>query len=261
MGEAAAKLGICVLLPFYNNKNSVGEVITSLAESGYKIIAVDDGSDDGSLEIVTKLRDAVPETIVGLVSYRKNKGKGYALTQGFYHAWRMGFRYALTFDADGQHTVSSADALIQAASEMSSQELEGSILIGSRAKRGKDSSSRFANNFSNFWMMVQTLRKLPDTQSGCRLYPLSEVGVKHYFSTRYEFEIEVLVRGAWNGLNLVPVPIEVVYEQAERVSHFRPGKDFLRITCLNVLLTLLSPIYGYPKIVINKLQGEGRKSV
>lgn len=250
MENQASKLGICVLLPFYNNRSSVGKVISSLAEGGYKIVAVDDGSDDGSSEVVSGLKGSVPETLAGLVSYPENKGKGYALAQGFALARRMGFRYALTFDADGQHTVAGADALVRAASEIGPERLRKTILVGSRERRGKDGKSKFANNFSNFWLMVQTLRKLPDTQSGLRLYPLSEVGSKRYFSKRYEFELEVLARAAWDGLDLVPVPVEVVYDQTERVSHFRPGKDFMRITCLNIVLTLLSPIWGYPKMAI-----------
>ncbi len=252
--EAMTDLGVCLLLPFYNNRKTVGAVVDALYDAGYRIVAVNDGSTDGSAQVVEGRRDK----LAGYVSYKQNRGKGYALRCGFKEARSLGFGYALTFDADGQHTVAGADALVgalcgSAAGRQYTPAAANSIFIGSRQMRGKDGGSKFANDFSNFWLMVQTLKRLPDTQSGCRIYPLRAVCSKHYFSNRYEFELEVLARGAWDGMDLVPVPVEVVYEQEERVSHFRPGRDFMRITLLNILLTLLSPVYGWPKILIHRV--------
>lgn len=248
MNESFDKSGICVILPFYNNRGTAGSVVDFLCGAGYSVVAVNDGSTDGSAEAVAMRRDK----LAGFVSYEKNRGKGYALVCGFREAARLGFGHALTFDADGQHTVAGADALVRAMRSLPEDVSGRIIFIGSRTMRGKDYGSRFANDLSNFWLMIQTLVRLPDTQSGCRLYPLRPLCGRHYFSRRYEFEIEILVRGAWSGLRLVPVPIEVVYDR-NRVSHFRRGKDFLRITLLNTLLTALAPLYGYPKMLINFL--------
>jgi hypothetical protein len=112
----------------------------------------------------------------------------------------------------------------------------------------------FANKFSNFWFALQTGQKLPDTQTGYRLYPLEKMKHIRPFTSRYEAELEILVRCAWRGIKLVSIPIQVYYAPEEkRVSHFRPGIDFLRISLLNTLFTILAIIYGYPAKLLKYL--------
>ncbi len=69
---------------------------------------------------------------------------------------------------------------------------------------------------------------------------------------RYEAELLLLVFSAWKGLSLVPVPIDVEYP-ADRVSHFRPFWDFLRISLLNTCLCVMAVVYGYPRMLFNRL--------
>ncbi len=241
----ADELRACVLLPSYNNSGTVGQVVDSLVDAGYKVIAVNDGSTDGTGDVFAGRK----EKLSALISYSKNRGKGYALASGLKKANELGFALAISIDADGQHTLQCIDNMVNAEKNTSS---ENTIIIGSRGMRGRDGKSKFANNFSNFWFTVQTGFKLPDTQSGCRIYPVKKLSGIHYFTTRYEFELEILVRAAWRGMDILPVPIEAVYEQVNRVSHFRPGTDFIRISILNIFLTILAPIYGYPKKLINR---------
>ena len=78
-----------------------------------------------------------------------------------------------------------------------------------------------------------------------------------FFTRKYEFEIEVLVRAAWMGIKIEPVPVTVYYAPKEtRISHFRPYKDFARISILNTLLVLISFLYIKPRdflrILFNK---------
>ena len=241
--------GVCFIVPFYNNTNSVGGVVRSINETGYKVIAVNDGSTDDSL---AKAEAANPYAIV---SYTKNKGKGYAIRAGFKKALELGFEYALVFDADGQHTLSGAEKMMALAESLSKKERQRSIIIGSRSQRGIDSGGKFANNFSNFWLTVQTGYKLPDTQSGCRLYPLKKIAKIHFFGNRYEFETEVLVRSAWRRVKLLVVPVDVIYP-TDRVTHFRKGADFTRISVMNTFLTLGALFYGYPRMALQKLFGK-----
>ncbi|MBQ6310373.1 MAG: glycosyltransferase family 2 protein [Bacteroidales bacterium] len=240
-------LPLCFIVPFYNNGKTVGAVITGLKEAGYSVIAVNDGSTDSSLE---KAREANPDYVV---SYARNRGKGYALRQGFKAAWEEGFRYAMVFDADGQHTLTGAKAMIEAALELPEKERERTIIIGSRNTRGADGGGKFANNFSNFWLTVQTGKKMGDTQSGMRLYPLEKIDKVHFLGNRYEFETEILVRMAWRGFRLMEVPVDVIYPE-DRVTHFRRGADFTRISLMNTFLTGAAVFYGYPRMLIEKLR-------
>jgi hypothetical protein len=73
------------------------------------------------------------------------------------------------------------------------------------------------------------------------------------FTSRYEAELELLVRAAWRNIPQVPVAIQVYYpKEEERITHFRPGKDFLRISLLNTVFCFLAVVYGYPARLIRK---------
>jgi uncharacterized protein (DUF2062 family) len=107
--------------------------------------------------------------------------------------------------------------------------------------------SSFGNNFSNFWFRVETGYRMPDTQSGYRLYPLHLLQNMKWVTRKYEFEIEVLVRAAWKGIPVRSVPVTVYYAPKEiRVSHFRPFKDFTRISILNTALVLIAFLWVKP---------------
>ena len=106
----------------------------------------------------------------------------------------------------------------------------------------------FANRFSNFWVRLQTGVNLSDTQSGYRLYTLSSLRGLSLITSRYEAELELLVFAAWAGVQICSVPVKVYYPPVEeRVSHFRPVYDFVRISILNTILCVAALVYGYPR--------------
>ena len=112
-----------------------------------------------------------------------------------------------------------------------------------------------ANRLSNFWFAAQTGIRLPDTQTGFRLYPLRRLSGVHLITARYEAELELLVFAAWAGVELLSVPVRVYYPpQGERVTHFRPFADFMRITLLNTAFWLVALFYGWPKALLRKLR-------
>ncbi|MDR0941620.1 MAG: glycosyltransferase family 2 protein [Bacteroidales bacterium] len=239
---------ICVLIPVYNSENHITDVIHSVLHYTENLIVVNDGSTDNTAET---LRAMQPQNSFKLVSYEKNQGKGYALQQGFRHALKLGFTHAVTLDADGQHLASDIPIMIQKATENPT-----ALIIGSRKfdNPNMPQGNVFANKFSNFWFTLQTAHKLPDTQTGFRVYPLLKMGKMRLCSNRYEAELEMLVRSAWRGIPLVPQPVNVYYPPInERLSHFRGGKDFFRISVLNTILCFFAVIYGYPRMIVHKV--------
>ena len=181
---------------------------------------------------------------VSVVNNTTNKGKGTALKVGFKKALELGFSYAITLDADGQHYPEDIPLLLDA-----NIKHPGAIIIGQRKLKGVDRSagSKFANAFSNFWFCVQTLHYIPDTQTGYRLYPLHKMRGLSLLTSRYEAELELLVFAAWHGVKIVPTEVNVYYPpREERVSHFRPALDFTRISILNTVLCVLAVVYGAP---------------
>ena len=214
------------------------DVVRRVHQHVRDIIVVDDGCTDDTLNLLSGLD--FPLTVV---SHPRNRGKGAALVSGFRKALELGFDYALTIDADGQHYPEDIPLLIRA--------LEihpNAFIVGSRPFTDSNMSgkSKFANRFSNFWFRLQTTVPLPDTQTGMRIYPLHRLHGLAFITSRYEAELELLVFAAWHNVPLIPVPIRVYYPpKEERVSHFRPAYDFTRISILNCFLCLGALLFGY----------------
>jgi Glycosyltransferases involved in cell wall biogenesis len=238
-------VNIAVLIPTYNNAGTLAQVLQDVLLHTPHVIVVNDGSTDHTLEVL----DQFPE--VQRVTYDANRGKGIALRRGFAYARQQGYEYVITMDADGQHFASDLQVFHQRL-----QENGDAIIIGARnlQQENMPGKNSFANRFSNFWFYVETGMKAPDTQSGYRMYPLRQIAPIRFWCPRYEFEVEVLVRGAWKGIKIDWVPVKVYYPPAEeRVSHFRPFRDFSRISVLNTVLVLITFLYIKPRNFIRFL--------
>lgn len=236
--ERMSALRCAVVMPTYNNAATIAKVISDVKEYAADVIVVNDGSTDDTKDILSSISD------IKVVDYPNNKGKGYALKLGLKKAYEWGFRYAITIDSDGQHYADDIPAFIEKI-----EEKPDSLLIGARNLTADNMPSKntFANKFSNFWYKVETGQTLSDTQSGFRLYPLDKLQKIHFITRRYEFEVEIIVRAAWRGVNVENIPIKVYYPpEEERVSHFRPLQDFSRISILNTVLVLYAFLLHYP---------------
>ncbi|MBS1765774.1 MAG: DUF2062 domain-containing protein [Bacteroidetes bacterium] len=244
-------INACVIVPTYNNDKTLERVLTGVLEysNGNDIIVVNDGSTDNTTAILDKFKDKII-----LLENEKNQGKGFSLRKGFKESIGRGFKYAITIDSDGQHYPDDLQVMIENA-----QLHPGALLMGSRNMNQENvpGKSSFGNKFSNFWFWIETGQKLPDTQTGFRLYPLDEVKQIRLFTTKFETEIEVIVRLAWREVKIIPVPVKVLYDPEERVSHFRPFKDFTRISILNTYLVILTLFYYLPKRLILYLYRKG----
>lgn len=244
--NASETLNYCVIIPVYNNEKTVADVVGNVLRYAEHVIVVNDGSTDNTRQNLQPFADSIE-----LVEYPDNRGKGYALQQGFSRARALGFEHAVTMDADGQHLASDIPVLMQAVKENPE-----ALIVGARSFKQENMPTQNvkANRFSNFWFTVQTFCKLPDTQTGFRVYPLHKMGDMQIHWYRYEAELDMLVRCAWRNIPLVSVPVQVYYPpKEERVSHFRPGRDFLRISLLNTALCLAAIVYGWPRILFHKL--------
>ena len=243
---------VCVVIPTYNNAGTIVDVLRRVAAIAPDIIVVMDGCTDNSRELVGRWQQEPGQTANVLVEgYAENHGKGHALLVGFKSAIKHGFEYALTIDSDGQHFPEDIPQFIAAM-----EEHPEAVIVGARnlQQENMPGGNTFANRFSNFWFAVQTGVRLPDTQTGYRLYPLRRLSGVHLITSRYEAELELLVFAAWAGTELMPVPVNVYYPPAEeRVSHFRPFVDFARISLLNTLFCGVAIVYGWPRSLWRKI--------
>lgn len=248
--NAISEKKICVLIPTYNNEKTLKRVIDGVLDYTEDIIVVNDGSTDFTREILRSYSQ------IEVIDLPENKGKGNGLKIGFRKAKELGYNYAITIDSDGQHYPDDIPVFVEALLN----EKEDVLLIGNRnmSQDGIPKKSSFGNRFSNFWFWFETGIKLEDTQSGYRLYPLHKIP-KKYFTPKFEFEIEIIVRTAWRHIPVKNVPVKVLYDPAERVSHFRPFKDFTRISILNTILVTITLLYIIPRNFVNNFKKKSIK--
>lgn len=241
---------ICVIIPTYNNEKTLRRVINGVLLFTDQIIIVNDGSTDSTTVILQDYQQLTQ------IHFDKNKGKGMALRAGFSEAKRLEFLHAITIDSDGQHF---PDNLPLFEKEILENE-HPVLLIGSRnmTQENVPKKSSFGNKFSNFWFWFETGTTLTDTQSGFRSYPLMQIP-NRFFTPKFEFEIEVIVRSSWKGIEVKNIPIDVLYDPAERVSHFRPFIDFTRISVLNTVLVTIALLYIKPRDFVRKFKKKSFK--
>nr|MUH39221.1 DUF2062 domain-containing protein [Zobellia laminariae] len=246
------QLNCCVMVPTYNNAGTLKRVLDNILERTTSIIVINDGATDNTAAILKEY------PTLQQIHLPENKGKGNALQVGFKAAISKGYDYAITIDSDGQHFPEDLSVFLD---ELQAEESPNVLYIGSRNMQQEDvpGKSSFGNKFSNFWFWFETGTKLQDTQCGYRLYPLKQLKDLKFYTPKFEFEIEIIVRLAWNGTLVKNVPVRILYDETERVSHFRTVPDFARISVLNTWLVIVAIIYIKPRNFIRKIKKKGFK--
>jgi uncharacterized protein (DUF2062 family) len=220
---------ICVVIPVYNHGLTVQRVVRG-AKARLPVIVVNDGSTDDTAKVLAA------EAAITVVALPRNQGKAAALRAGFEQAGQMGFTHVITIDADGQHSTDALPDFVAAC-----QHQPEAFIIGVRDLKSARAPfpRRFSNELSTFWFKFETGVRLSDTQCGYRCYPLAGTRALAVRSERYAFELEIMVKAAWAGIPLVPLPVQADYAApTSRLSHFDPARDFLRISHLHSRLAM-----------------------
>ena len=226
MGVSNPKPRVCVLLPSYNNAQTLLNTVAGIRNYIADIIVINDGSTDETAVLLKSIEG------IDVVQHERNRGKGAAIISGFKRAHALGFTHAITMDTDGQHDAANIPLILEAIAEDPC-----CIVIGDRelSGAGRAKKSRLLRKNSNFWTWVLTGQQVSDTQSGFRSYPLEAMCAMHFKKMRYDFEIEVLVIALWNDIPIRSLPVKAYYGPGSE-SHFRPLVDFLRVARLNIQL-------------------------
>jgi glycosyltransferase involved in cell wall biosynthesis len=203
---------LVVIVPVYNAEPTLAKVVKDVRRNlpGALIVGVDDGSTDGSRQL---LRTVADETI----EFDVNRGKGAALRAGFDLALKKGAAAVLTIDSDGQHDAAFAPAIVGALDH-------ADIVIGTRDLSGKavPTHRRIANMISSAATRAVSGGKVRDSQSGYRAMKADVLRKVHGEGDRYEFETDFIIRAARAGFITVNVPISTIYGSP---SYFREFRD------------------------------------
>lgn len=208
-----------ILIPAYQPDERLVDAVHALRQMGYDVIVVDDGSDARC----AFLFDEVAATGAAVVTHDRNRGKGAALKTGLRWAIeRDPSRGVVTADADGQHLPADIDAVARQLDTCPS-----TLVIGGR-HLGADAPlrSRVGNALSRWAFRGMTGMKVHDTQSGLRGLPASRLPeLAALAGERYDYEMNVLLVCARGKLDVCEIPIETVYLDGNRGSHFRGLTD------------------------------------
>ena len=221
-------MSIVALIPAYRPDKQLTAVVRSLSEdlTFTKIIVVDDGSGADYRPIFDGLRQLGDRILV--LQHAINLGKGVALKTGMNAALVEcpGLTGIVTADADGQHR----PADIRRVAERLRQ-CPAALVLGMRGFEGKiPLRNRIGNLLTKLVFRLMIGRRVGDTQTGLRGVPARLVEkLLPLTSSRYEFEMDMLLVAAQSGCDFVEQPIETVYIADNRGSHFNPFYDSLRI--------------------------------
>lgn len=217
---------VVVVIPALNEALRIREVVAgALAQCG-QVIVIDDGSDDDTCARIADL----PATVL---RHAQRMGKGASLRDGFREALQRGCKAVLTMDGDGQHAAADIPRLLEAANRH-----PGAVVIGARLRKRSQQPlyRRLANEFGDWGIAWGTGYQIADSQSGQRLYPAAVAALDGVPGEDFVFEAQILISAARVlGTRCVSVPIESRYKSVHsaeqfRASHFKPLRDFSRIT-------------------------------
>jgi glycosyltransferase involved in cell wall biosynthesis len=250
-------LSFAVIIPTYNNSNTLSDILARLERLGLPLFVINDGSTDETAQILAKWQDAgKPANASKMVfTHNTNCGKAAALQTGFAAAATAGYTHAVTIDSDGQLDPEQIPDLLAAA-----RACPEALVVGVRDSTSSDypAKSRLGRNLSNFFIFVECGHRVEDSQCGFRIYPLAMVNALKCKARRYGYETEIITRAVWSGWQVREVPVVCRYfpQGEKRVSHFRPWLDTVRSVAMHARLLLLSRL-GRPrqKHIDNKTAG------
>ncbi|PMH44596.1 acyltransferase [Vibrio sp. 10N.286.49.B3] len=226
-------MNCAILVPCYNHGLALKGVIDSLQPVNLPILIVNDGSDLVTTQIIDQLAEQYES--VNQLHLKVNSGKGGAVIAGIKHLHHRGYTHALQVDADGQHDLEAIPKLLQAANLSPYKLISGFPIYGDSVPKAR-LYGRYATHIS-VWIETLSLQ-IKDSMIGFRIYPLSkccELFAHKQLGTRMDFDIEVLVRLYWKGVDIEYIPVKVHYPE-DGISHFSGVKDNLRISWLHTRL-------------------------
>ena len=208
------------LIPSYEPDEKLINVVNNLQKENFKVIVVNDGSNEKYQKYFNKLNTKV-------ISYKENKGKGYALKTGLKYIKKNYKDYiVVTMDSDGQHLSKDAIKLCNYAEKHPKQ-----LVLGSR-KRGKNTplKSYLGNAITSIVYKFITKNHIYDTQTGLRAFTHNLIDyMLETKGDRFEYEMNVLLNTNKNNIKITEIPIQTIYIDGNSHTHFNPIKDSLKI--------------------------------
>ncbi|MFM2587765.1 glycosyltransferase family 2 protein [Vibrio sp. TBV020] len=237
----------CFLIPCYNHGNTIADVVSSLRLFELPFIIVDDGSNQETKQALSKLSQQENLTLVTL---ENNQGKGGAVMAGIRQADQLGFSHVIQIDADGQHDVEALPRLMACSTDNPEHLISGQPIYDDSVPKAR----LYGRYATHIWVWIETLSlAIKDSMCGFRAYPVQstiEVLDKYDIGTRMDFDIEILVRMYWEGVEIDFVETRVIYPEGG-ISHFDALWDNVKISWMHTRL-FFGMLPRIPKLLARK---------
>ena len=194
-----------VVLPAYNESTRIQPVIEEIAEKGYNIIIVNDGSTDNTLDVVKESKRKYPERI-HIYSLPINRGVGVATQTGFEAVLNFNPKYIVSMDSDGQHSPDDLDNVIKPLVTGEAQ-----AVIGVRPLKDMPLSRNFANAIMNLLTRIFYRVDVSDSQTGFRAITYDALKIIEINARGYLISSEFIREINDNNIPFVEVPIKTIY--------------------------------------------------
>jgi glycosyltransferase involved in cell wall biosynthesis len=219
------KSKVVVLMTAYNEEKVVGSVIDSLLNRGYKsIVVVDDGSTDGTYDIVKKYP-------VFLLRHIVNRGKGASLQTGTEFILKKGFPVIVHFDADGQHNPDDIEKLVEPIFAENFDVTLGSRFLGSVINLPL--SRKIVLKMGIFLSNLLYGVKLTDVHNGLRAFKAKVFEKICFTEDRFAYASELLEKIVKFGFRYKEVPVNITY------SEYSIKKGQKNINAINIFLKMI----------------------
>ena len=209
--------GYVFLIPAYEPDEALIEVLRQL-NGAYAAVVVNDGSGASCDPVFEEA-----SRYAHVISYEENHGKGYALKTGLSYIREHYREYiVVTMDSDGQHRVEDALTLLAAA-----EEDRGALILGQRTwEKDMPFKSRLGNGLTRGLFRMVSGQKIYDTQTGLRAFSCDltdyMLGIR---GDRYEYEMNVLLNLKDAGIPVREIPIETIYIDDNKGTHYHALRD------------------------------------
>ena len=213
-----------LVIPLFNEGAVIGDVVAAARRVFSRVVVVDDGSSDDS---AARARSAG----AFVVQHPVNLGQGAALQTGVEVALTLGARYLVTFDADGQHRVEDALAMVERLRAGEADVVFGSRFLDARTRPGllKRLVLRLAVAYSN----LSTGVRLTDTHNGLRAFTREAAQMLRIRQNRMAHASEIIEQVGASGLHWVEHPVHILYTEYSKAK----GQSVLN--AVNILTELI----------------------
>lgn len=218
-------IDILLLIPCFNEEENIEHILEHLrcvkqnsqksSEFNLKILIINDGSTDGTMQILDKNNH---DSLFSIVNFKENKGYGYTLIRGFKYAKEMKFSWIISFDMDGQHEPNYLYKFIDLILEKPTEQ----IISGSRYKNLEHSwqkpwKDRFLVNAIITGILNTLGFSITDAFCGLKAYECNAINDLDLEINGYEIPIEIWIKSMKKGYKIVEKGVPVIYKDRDAI--------------------------------------------